>query len=80
VEPTATAPLDVDCIYSWQEEMRRAVARRDSLSAPACRAIALLLEQFLEEETAGGARAEEVRAAIALLSEASQPKRVFWAP
>jgi hypothetical protein len=80
VEPTATAPLDVDCIYSWHEEMRRAVARRDSLSAPARRAIALLLEQFLEEETAGGGSAEEVRAAIALLSEASQPKRVFWGP
>jgi hypothetical protein len=80
VEPKATAPLEVDCIYSWQEEMRRAVARHDFLSAPARRAIALLLEQFLEEETAGGGRAEEVRAAIALLSEASQPRRVFWAP
>jgi hypothetical protein len=72
VEPTAARPLNLDRVCAWQEEMRRAVRRRESLPAAACGAIAGLLERFLEEEAADDRPVDEVRAAIALLSVASQ--------
>jgi hypothetical protein len=72
VQPTATAPLDNDWVCAWQEEMRRAVGRCESLPPAACGAIARLLERFLDEETAERGRAEEIRLAIALLRESSQ--------
>jgi hypothetical protein len=56
--------------------MRRAVGRRNSLPAAACDAIAQLLEGFLAEERAGDGGGTEVRAAIALLREASRQKGV----
>lgn len=72
VEPTASSdPLNLDRICSWQEEMHHAVRRRESLPPAACGAIAQLLERFLEDETADDGRADEVRAAIALLIVAS---------
>jgi hypothetical protein len=72
VEPTAAGPLNLDRVCAWQEEMQRAVGRRDSLPAAACGAIAQLLERFLEEEAADDGRVDEVRAAIALLIVSSR--------
>jgi hypothetical protein len=72
VTPATTVPLDVDRVCTWQEEMRRAVSRRESLPAAACGAIARLLERFLDEETAEHGGGDEVRAAIALLRDSSQ--------
>jgi hypothetical protein len=72
VEPTALGPLNLDRVCAWQEEMQRAVRRRESLPPAACGAIARLLERFLEEEAADDGRVAEVQAAIALLITSSQ--------
>jgi hypothetical protein len=72
VEPTAIAPLDLDRVCVWQEEMRRAVRRRESLPPAACEAIARLLERFLDEETPKDGRVDEVQAAIAVFGQVSQ--------
>jgi hypothetical protein len=72
VEASAAAPLDVDWICAWQEEMRRALRRRESLPASACGALARLLERFLDDEPVERGNVEEVRTAIALLTESSQ--------
>ena len=72
VGPSAAVRLEVDRVCAWQEEMRRAVAPRESLPAAACDAIALLLERFIDETAAERGCAGEVRLAIALLRESSQ--------
>jgi hypothetical protein len=77
VESSAAGPLNLDRVCTWQEEMQRAVGRRESLPAAACRAIARLLEGFLEEEAADDGRVDEVGAAIALLIVASQRNSRF---
>jgi hypothetical protein len=77
VEPTADSPPNLDRVCAWQEEMQHAVGRRESLPPAACGAIARLLERFLEEEAADDGRADEVRAAIALLIVSSQRNSRF---
>jgi hypothetical protein len=72
VEATATAPSNGDRVCDWQEEMRRALRRSESLPPAACEAIARLLERFLDEGATDDGCVHELRAAIALLMVASR--------